>query len=97
MVEWILESWAGLPECLIKKSFKGCALNLAVDESDANLFHCFKGSQCEAGVELLKQQLLVRGNLSLKTDLFENADEDTEESLLLDLSDDEVDFVDIFV
>ena len=73
-----------------------CALNLAVDGSEENLIHCFEeGSPYAAGAELLRQQLMARGNLSLTKNLFENADEDTEEFLLFDLSADEDDFVDI--
>ena len=49
---------------------------------------------CAAGAELLRQQLMVQGNLFLMKNPFENTDEDMEEFLLLDLSDDE-DFVDI--
>ena len=96
MVEWVLMSWAALPEDLIRKSFKVCALNLVVDGIENNLIHCFKeGSSCAAGAELLRQQLMARGNLSLTKNPFENADEDMEEFLFLDLSDDEDDFVDI--
>ena len=95
MVEWVLMSWAALPKDLIRKSFKVCALNLVVDVIEDTLIHCFKeGSPCAAGAELLRQQLMVQGNLFLMKNPFENTDEDMEEFLLLDLSDDE-DFVDI--
>ena len=42
MVEWVLESWASLSPEVIKKSFKVCGLNLAVDGSENHLIHCFK-------------------------------------------------------
>ena len=96
MVEWVLESWAALPQDLIRKSVKVCALDLAVDGSEDNLIHCFKeGSPCAAGAELLRQQLMVRGDISLTKNPFENANEDTEEFLLVDFSEDEDDFIDI--
>ena len=70
-------------------------MDLAVGSED-NLIHCFKeGSSCAAGAELLRQQLMVRGDLSLTKNPFENANEDTEEFLLVDFSDDEDDFIDI--
>ena len=96
MVEWVLMSWAALPEDLIRRSLKVCALNLVVDGIEDNLIHCFKGgSPCAAGAELLRQQLMGRDNPFLTKNPFEYADEYTEEFLFLDLSDDGDDFVDI--
>ena len=59
-VEWVLTAWAWLPTEVITKSFKSCALNLAVDGSQDSEIHCFKkGHPCEAGAEQLKAQLSV--------------------------------------
>ena len=85
MVEWVLESLTLLPEDLIRKSVKVCALNLVVDGSKDNLIHCFKE----------ESQLIAWGNLSLTKNQFQTTDQDMEEFLLLDLSDDECDFVNI--
>ena len=71
---------------------------LPVNGSDDHLIHCFKeGAPCATGAEILQQQMLVRRDLSLSENPFDNLDkdEDTEDFLLVDHSDDEDDFVDI--
>ena len=98
MVEWVLESWASLSLDVIKKSFKVFGLNL-VDGSDNHLIHCFKeGQTCENGAQMLKEKLLVRHELSLNVNPFTDLDvEDaTEDFVLIDESDDEDGFIDIY-
>lgn len=98
MVEWVLKSWSTLSPELIKNSFKTCGLNLPVDGSEDHLIHCFKeDTPCASGAEILKQQMLVRRDLSLLENPFDelDKDEDTEDFLLVDHSDDEDEFVDI--
>ena len=98
MVEWVLESWASVSSEIIQKSFKACGFNLAVDGSGDHLIHCFgEGQTCENGAQMLKEQLLVKQELSLNVNALFNSDvEDaTKDFTLLDESDDEEDFSDI--
>ena len=75
MVEWVLESWASLSPEVIKKSFKVCGLNLALDGSEDHLIHCSKeGQTCENGAQMQKEQLLVRHELSLNVNPFTDSD-----------------------
>ena len=54
-VEWVLDSWSNLSKELIKKSFKGYALNLFIYDSEDELIHCFKeNTACSSGAEKLK-------------------------------------------
>ena len=60
IVEWVLEAWSQLAQDIVVKSFKVCALNLAVDGSEDSMIHCFKkGQPCELGLDQLKAQLPV--------------------------------------
>ena len=60
IVEWILDAWASLSKDLIAESFKCCALNLPVDESEDDLIQCFKEEEpCAAGKDLLEVQMEV--------------------------------------
>ena len=55
---WFLEAWEEISPETIKKFFKSCALNLAIDGSEDNLIHCFKeGEPCKSGKEILQSQL----------------------------------------
>ena len=51
MVELVLESWASLSLVVIKKSFKVCGLNLAVDGSEDHLIQYFKEGRNYTDVE----------------------------------------------
>ena len=98
LVEWVLESWASISPEFIKKSFKVCELNLAVDRSDDHLIHCFtEGQTCDNGAQMLKEQLLVRHELSLYVTPFTDSEvEDAiEDFMLVDESDDKDNFIDI--
>lgn len=86
IVEWVFTAWAELPTGVITKSFKSCALNLAVDGSQDSEIHCFKrGQPCEAGAEQLKAQLSVLDEQTLpdpfqaitNSDIEEAGDENT--------------------
>ena len=86
IVECVLTAWARLPTELITKSFKSCALNLAVDGSQDSEIHCFKkGQPCEGGAEQLKAQLSVLDEPTLSdkfqaitnSDIEEACDENT--------------------
>ena len=60
VVQWILTALQSLPEELIIKSFRVCALSLPNDGSCDDQIHCFKPEQpCSAGRELLKSQLRI--------------------------------------
>ena len=83
------------------KSFKVCGLNLPNDGSEDHLIYSFQeGTPCAEGAAILKQQLMVRNDLSLNTNPFisKSDEEDVlEEFHLLNPSDDEDDFIDIKV
>ena len=73
-------------------------MNLAVDGSEDHLIHCFKGGQtCENGARMLKEQLLVRDELSLIVNPFIDSDVEvpTEDFMSVDESTDEDDLTDI--
>ena len=54
IVEWVLTAWSWLSTDVIAKSFKSCALNLAVDGFEDPEIHCLKkGQPCEVGAEHL--------------------------------------------
>ena len=42
VLKWILLAWDSLPYEVIVKSFKSCALTLALDGFEDHLIHCFK-------------------------------------------------------
>ena len=80
----------------IAKSFKPCALNLAVDGTEDSKIHCscFKeGQPCEAGSEQLQAQLSVLDEHNLPNAFQDITDSDieesTEESNMVDQDDDE--------
>ena len=79
---------------MIAKSFKSCALNLAVDGTEDSKIHCFKeGQPCEAGSEQLQAQLSVLDEPNLPNPFQDITDSDieeaTEESNMVDQDDDE--------
>ena len=79
---------------MIVKSFKSCALNLAVDGSEDSNIHCFKkGQPCEGGSEQLKAQLSVLNEPNLPNPFQDITDYDIEEATeninIVDLDDDE--------
>ena len=47
MVRWVLEAWKELPDDLIRKSFKVCALSSSLDGSEDNELICIKHGPCE--------------------------------------------------
>ena len=47
MVTWVLEEWKKLPDDLIRKSFKVCALSSSLDGSEDNELMCIKYGPCE--------------------------------------------------
>ena len=76
-VEWVLTAWSRLSANEIAKSFKSCALNLAVDGSEDSVIHCFKkGQPCEAGSEQLQAQLsaLDESNLANPSQVITDSD-----------------------
>ena len=60
VLQWVLTAWQSVPQELIIKSFRVCALSLPNDNSCDDEIHCFKPKQpCSAGRELLKSQLAI--------------------------------------
>ena len=60
VVKWVIDAWKELPQDIIKKSFRCCALSLPVDGSRDNEISCFKeGKPCESGRKVLEQQMTV--------------------------------------
>ena len=85
IVQWILDSWASLPNEVIKKSFKSCGLNINVDGSEDDVIHCLKQAQpCAAGRDMLKSQMDVLKDLEDETNPFSSStnvtDSDIEEA-----------------
>jgi hypothetical protein len=55
-LQWIVNAWEQLPKELIIKSFKNCALDIALDGSEDDLIHCFKlNGPIPSGRTLLEQ------------------------------------------
>ena len=94
IVQLVLESWSALSKEVIVESFKSCALNIANDESEDEIIHCFKPKDpCHAGPQQLKLQLSVLDNRS-RDNPFENISDSDVEDAVDDLnvrSDDEND------
>ena len=79
--EWVLTAWSRLSTDVIAKSFKSCALNLAVDGSEDSVIHCFKkGQPCEARSEQLQAQLSVLDEPNLPNTFQDITDSDIEEA-----------------
>ena len=59
IVKWILKVWEQIsPETI--KTFKSCALNLAIDGAEDEKIHCFReGQSCQKGKEILESQLSI--------------------------------------
>ncbi|CAO4385131.1 unnamed protein product [Caenorhabditis nigoni] len=68
-----------LPDELIKKSFKGCALTTVPGGSEDHLIHCFKtNSEVPSGLDALKKARMERSLEELE-DLIEEVDLGEEE------------------
>ena len=81
IVEWELTAWSRLSTDVIAKSFKSCALNLAVDGSEDSVIHCFKKGQiCEARSEHLQAQHSVLDEPNLPNTFQDITDSDIEEA-----------------
>ena len=81
IVEWVLTAWSRLSADVISKSFKSCALNLAVDGTEDSMIHCFKkGQPCEAGSDQLQAQLSVLDEPNLPNPFIVVTDSDVEEA-----------------
>lgn len=77
IVKWVLTAWSRLSTDVIAKSFKSCALNLAVDGFEDSEIHCFKkGQPSEAGAKQLEAQLsmLNQPNLPNPFQVITNSD-----------------------
>ena len=86
-MEWVLTAWSRLSADVISKSFKSCALNLAVDGTEDSMIHCFeKGQPCEAGSHQLQAQLSVFDEPNLPNPLIVITDSDVEEANDVNLS-----------
>ena len=80
IVEWVLTAWSWLSTDVVAKSFKSCALNLAVDGFEDSETHCLKkGQPCEAGAEQLKAQLSILDEPNLPNPFQVITDSDIEE------------------
>ena len=81
IVEWVLTAWSRLSADVIPKSFKSCALNLAVDGTEDSMIHCFKkGQPCKAGSDQLQAQLSVLDEPNLPNPFVVITDSDVEEA-----------------
>ena len=94
MVELVLESWASLSSEVIKKSFKVCGLNLAVDGSEDPLIHCFKEGRNYTDVERTAS-CGTESSLNVKPFTDSDVEDGTENFMLVDESDDDDKFIDI--
>ena len=76
-----MTAWSRLSADVISKSFKSCALNLAVDGTEDSMIHCFKkGQPCEAGSDQLQVQLSVLDEPNLPKPFIVITDSDVEEA-----------------
>ncbi|CAO4373366.1 unnamed protein product [Caenorhabditis nigoni] len=73
-LQWIVDAWKSLPDELIKKSFKGCALTTFPGGSEDHLIHCFKtNSEVPSGLDALNKARVERSLEELE-DLIEEVD-----------------------
>lgn len=80
IVEWVLTAWSWLSTDVVAKSFKSCALNLAVDGFEDSETHCLKkGQPCEVGAEQLEAQLSILDEPNLPNPFQVITDSDIEE------------------
>lgn len=55
-VKWVIQAWSEVPEEMIVRGLKSCAITNAVDGSEDHLIHCFKpGQPNSSGLEALKE------------------------------------------
>lgn len=95
IVKWVLEAWETLDRELIFRSFRSCALTVALDGSEDDQIHCLKeGQPCHSGQDRPAsiQQALTT---SYATDTFSDVmlsdvEEAAAESSLIELSDDDI-------
>lgn len=79
-MEWVLTAWSWLSTDVVAKSFKSCALNLAVDGFEDSETHCLKkGQPCEVGGEQLEAQLSILDEPNLPNPFQVIIDSDIEE------------------
>ena len=95
IVEWVLEAWSQLAQDIVVKSFKVCALNLAVDGLEDSMIHPFKKVQpCESGLDQLKAQLPVLDEPDQLNPFLDVTDSDIDEADgigVVEMEDEEVD------
>uniref|UniRef100_A0A914DHX2 Uncharacterized protein n=1 Tax=Acrobeloides nanus TaxID=290746 RepID=A0A914DHX2_9BILA len=73
-LQWIVDAWDQLPKDLIIKSFKNCALTIALDGSEDDQIYCFKpDGPIPSGRALLQQARADEQSNELRA-LLENVD-----------------------
>jgi hypothetical protein len=73
-LQWIVDAWDQLPKDLIIKSFKNCALTIALDGSEDDQIYCFKpDGPIPSGRALLQQARADERNNELEA-LLEKVD-----------------------
>ena len=96
MTQWILKAWSKLDREVIIKSFRCCALSVAVDGLEDDEISCFKpGKTLSSGLERLKNAM--EANKEAEVDPFEINDSDVEDNPDDFIDDDEDEDVDINV
>ena len=58
MIEWVLDIWRKLPEDIIKKSFKVCALSTSLDGAEDAKIMCIKHGPCQNLLQRLQASQL---------------------------------------
>lgn len=58
MIEWVLDAWRKLPEDIIKKSFKVCALSTSLDGAEDVEIMCIKHGPCQNLLQRLQASQL---------------------------------------
>lgn len=58
MIEWVLDAWRKLPEDIIKKSFKVCALSTSLDGAEDAEIMCIKHGPCQNLLQRLQASQL---------------------------------------
>ena len=77
IVEWVIKSWEDISNETLANSMKSCGLALSVDGSQDEQISCFKqGENCEAGRDLLKNQMLYFADKDLDRNPFEISEKD---------------------
>lgn len=84
--QWIITAWESVSAEIIKKSFKVCGINVAVDGSEDDRIQAFKAPGGEVGLEKLKAWQVAEDQ-----EMEEDVEE--EEKMMLDSEDDSDDEV----